>query len=91
MEIVFESLRELYARVEPALETKRMEMIRDGYAYIKKEDVWNYLKEEKWKKGRDLSLAEMVSDILNSDNILIDLHFKKQLKDQTRRLNLDEE
>lgn len=91
MDIEFESLRELYNRIEPALEAKRMEMIRAGYPYIKKEDIWNYLKESKWKNSRDLSLADMVNDILNSDNVIIDDHLKKTLRRTRRSAYFDEE
>lgn len=91
MEIEFTSLRELYARIEPALEAKRMEMIRSGYPYIKKEDIWNYLKEQKWKTSTDLSLAEMVNDILNSDAELIDDHLKNTLRRTRRSAYFDEE
>lgn len=87
----FASLRELYARIEPALEAKRMEMIRSGYSYIKKEDIWNYLKEVKWKSSTDLSLAEMVNDILNSDSEIIDDHLKNTLKRSRRSAYLNEE
>ncbi len=91
MEIEFTSLRELYARIEPALEAKRMEMIRSGYPYVKKEDIWNYLKEQKWKTSTDLSLAEMVNDILNSDAELIDDHLKNTLRRTRRSAYFDEE
>ncbi len=91
MEIEFTSLRELYARIEPALEAKRMEMLRSGYPYIKKEDIWNYLKEQKWKTSTDLSLAEMVNDILNSDAELIDDHLKNTLRRTRRSAYFDEE
>ncbi len=91
MDIEFGSLRELYARIEPALETKRIEMRREGYSYIKCEDIWNYLKEVKWRNSNDLSLAEMVSDILNTDNIIIDQHLKKALSRQIREAYFGEE
>ena len=90
-EITFQSLRELYQRLEPALETKRIEMNRAGYSYIKKEDIWNYLKENKWKKGNNLELADLVSDILNTDPVLIDSALKQELQRQTRQINLDGE
>lgn len=91
MEIEFSSLRELYARIEPALEAKRASMVRSGYRYIKCEDIWNYLKEVKWKSSNDLSLSEMVSDILNTDDVLIDDHLKKSLTRQTREAYFGEE
>ena len=43
----FNSLEELYERIKPALRCKQSEMKRNGYNYIKLEDIWNYLKEVK--------------------------------------------
>ena len=71
MDITFNSTKELYDRIMPALRTKREEMRRHGYSYIKEEDVWNYLKEVKWVKANNLSLAEMVSDVLNTEDAYI--------------------
>ena len=90
MDLEFSSLKELYNRIKPALETKANEMRRSGYAYIKDEDIWNYLKEIKWKKASDLSLHEMINDILNTDNVLIDSYVKNKMKDIERTPILEE-
>lgn len=84
MDIVFNSLEELYQRIKPALLTKKQEMIRNGFKYIKEEDIWNYLKEIKWKKSKDLSLYDMVNDILNSDDMVIDAYLKEKLNSTDR-------
>ena len=68
MELEFNSLQELYNRLKPALRTKQTEMRRNGYEYIKIEDIWNFFQELKWKKANDLNLCDMVSDILNTNN-----------------------
>ena len=47
MDVAFNSLEELYERIKPALTTKRREMHRNGFDYIKDEDIWNFLKEIK--------------------------------------------
>ncbi len=86
MDIEFKSASELYDRLKPALESKVNELKRDGYDYLSAEDVWNYLKEKKWKNSNNLALHEMVSDILNSDNALIDAYFKSKLNTRKRRL-----
>lgn len=80
----FNSLEELYARLKPALHTKKEEMRRAGYEYIKSEDIWNYLKESVWKKANNLSLHQMVSDILNTDSELIDAYLKEKLNMRNR-------
>ena len=91
MEVEFNSLEELYNRLKPALITKKNEMNRSGYQYIKIEDIWNYLKEVKWKKAKDLSLYEMVSDVLNVDDLLIDNYLKQKLNLKNREIYFKEE
>lgn len=91
MDITFQSLTELYERIKPALKTKQREMKREGYSYIKEEDIWNYLKEVKWKNSKNLTLFDMVDDVLNTDSMVIDSHFKKELRTLKRRRNLEED
>lgn len=86
MNIEFGSAQELYERLKPALTSKVGELKRDGYEYLKAEDVWNYLKEKKWKSSKNLALYEMVSDIFNSDNALIDAYFKEKLNTKKRKV-----
>lgn len=81
---------ELYDRVKPALFTKKEEMRRNGFPYIKEEDIWNYLKEKKWVKERGLSLYQMVDDILNSDSMLIDDYLKSKLNLRERKRYFEE-
>lgn len=89
MDIGFRSIEELYRRVKPALTTKMREIHRNGISYIKEEDIWNYLKDKKWRSSKDLSLHQMVSDILNCDDILVDDHFKNTLSKNERFANLN--
>lgn len=91
MDVVFNSLEELYNRLKPALTTKVEEMHRSGLIYIKEEDVWNYLKEVKWKTAIDLNLYQMVSDVLNTENVLIDDYLKQKLNLSNRRIYFEEE
>ena len=90
MDIEFNNVKELYERLTPALNAKASEMHRNGYVYIKPDDIWNYLKEVKWKKSHDLSLYEMVNNILNTDNYEIDMYLKEKLNSRERRLYFDE-
>ena len=86
MDMVFSSLEELYNRLKPALRTKKRELKENGYGYLKIEDIWNYLKENKWKRSNNLSLNDMVSDILNADNEFIDDYFKEKLNSKNRNV-----
>ena len=78
MDLEFSSLKDLYLRVDPALNAKKKEFDRLGLTYIQKEDIWNYLVESKWKVGKDLMLSDIVDDILNTDCSLIDKYFKEK-------------
>lgn len=91
MELEFNSLQELYNRLKPALRTKQAEMRRNGYEYIKIEDIWNFFQELKWKRAKDLNLYDMVSDILNTNNELIDRYFKQKLNSVNRKIYFEEE
>lgn len=84
MDVEFNSLEELYRRIKPALHTKKEEMKRSGYPYIKEEDIWNYLKEIKWVHSKNLSLYQMVSDVLNVEDSLIDRYLREKLSMRNR-------
>lgn len=85
----FSTEKDLYERLKPALRTKKTELKEYGYGYLKIEDIWNYLKEKKWTKSNNLSLNDMVSDILNADNEFIDDFFKEKLSQKNREKYFD--
>jgi ABC-type antimicrobial peptide transport system ATPase subunit len=58
--------------------------------YIKEEDIWNYFVRNEWKKRNNLTIAEMVGDILNLDNDIIKSYALELLKNENRKINLDE-
>ncbi len=89
MDIEFNSLQELFKRIKPALTTRVRELYRLGYDYLKEEDIWNYLKTTNWRDAKDLSLAEMVNDILEVDEFKIDRYMKDKLKVTTRSIYLE--
>lgn len=86
MDLNFESEKDLYKRLMPALKTKKSELRQYGYGYLKIEDIWNYLKEKIWNKSHGLLLNDMVNDILNASNEDIDNYFKEKLKDKNRNI-----
>lgn len=67
----FESLEALYLRLLPALRTKKKEMLREKMWHTSEEYIWKYLCKSKWSGKKDLTLGEMVNDILNTDNFTI--------------------
>jgi len=74
--IRFNSLEELYNKLLPAMDTKVNELKLNGISYIKKDDIWNYLKNNKWRLSKDLTLSKCVDDILNTD----DSEYKKYVR-----------
>ncbi len=64
MDIEFESINDLYNRVLPALRTKKREFQKKGVFILEKE-LFNYLINTKWSKINNLSLNQIVNDILN--------------------------
>ena len=84
--VEFDTLKQLYDRLRPALQTKKEQMHRDGFIYITDEDIWNYLKERKWLNASNLALYQMVSDILNTENERIDDYLKEKLNMKNRNV-----
>ena len=91
MDIEFASVKELYERLTPALRTKELELKRNGINYIKKEDIWNYLKGVKWKDASNLLLHQMVDDILNIDYVLLKNYVEDNMKEYKVEPNLQSE
>ena len=87
MDITFASQEELYQRVKPALSAKKNEMYRLGYTYIKEEDIWNYLKQNKWCKHKNLMLIDIVQDILHVNNNKVDNYVKEIIDKQERKVD----
>ena len=67
----YKSQRELYLNLIPALNVKMKLLRRNNYEDITREDVWNYLRDNKWRYSVDLTLADMVQDIIHTDNLEI--------------------
>ena len=89
MDIQFNDVKELYKRLTPALNTKVEELKRIDLDYIKAEDIWNYLKENKWSSAKNLLLYQMVDDILNLENYIIDDYVKERIRNKVIKPNLD--
>lgn len=71
-EFYFESISDLYNRLKPALRSKTKELKTKHKLIIKEEDIFKYLSENKWNESSDLTLYDMVDDILylNDDKII---------------------
>lgn len=90
MDITFSSLEQLYQRLRPALSARRSELKRNGYVYATEEDIWNYLKEMKWKNAKDLSLYQMTCDIFDIDDQMIENYLKDKMNMRKRKLYFED-
>lgn len=86
----FNSLEELYKRVTPALECKVKDLKRIGINYIHKEDIWNYLKINLWCKKVNLTLGEIVNDIMTISNIELEGYVHELMAKEKRDLIKDD-
>ena len=76
----YKSQRELYLSLIPALNVKLRLLKNSDYKNIDKIYIWNYLKISKWKNSINLTISEMVNDIIHADNKDIDIYLKKYKK-----------
>ena len=67
MDIEFKSAKELYERVVPALRTKKRILSKKGIK-VSEEDIFEFLVKEKWSKAVNLTLSDIVSDIINVED-----------------------
>lgn len=70
-ELGLNNLKDLYNRILPALKTKKDELERLGCDYINELDIWNYLKDKKWKNSYNLLLYQMVDDVINVNSLIL--------------------
>lgn len=63
----YQTLKELYQQLIPAFNVKKRILSITKYKEITFEDIWQYLTLNKWRNSNDLTLAEMVNDIIIFD------------------------
>ncbi len=85
----FKSLEELYRKLLPALRCKCNDLKRNGISYILEEDVWEYLRLSKWCKKCNLTLGEMVNDILWVNNEEFKKYKNEQLLNKVSTIKQD--
>lgn len=74
----YSSMQELYNILIPAFNVKLRQLKNSKYNSIKRQDIWEYLKNNKWMLSVDLSISEMVSDIINVDGYKIKKYIEKR-------------
>ena len=68
MDYEFASVLDLKAHVKPALDSKVKEMQRRNIKYVNQDDIFEYLRNMVWPLKSNLTLYNIVDDILNTDN-----------------------
>lgn len=63
----FTSLQQLYKKLLPAFNVKKRLILNSKYKDITNENIWHYLTETKWRQANNLSLPEMINDIITVD------------------------
>ena len=63
----FTSQFELYKKVLPAFNVKKRLVSNSKYKNITNENIWVYLINNKWKNSINLTLSDIVNDIITVD------------------------
>ena len=64
----YSSQEELYQGLIPAIHVKLKLLKKFKNVDVTENDIWNYLRDSQWKSSVDLTLSDMVDDILHTDN-----------------------
>jgi hypothetical protein len=63
----FTSLKQLYQKLIPAFNVKKRLVKNSKYKHITNENIWEYLANTKWRQANNLSLPDMINDIITVD------------------------
>ena len=74
----FKDLKDLYNTVLPALKAREEELHREKFVMISKDNIWNYLLEEKWIMEDNLDISSIIDDILNVDGYKVSKYINKE-------------
>ena len=67
----FRSQQELYNKLLPVFNVKKRLISYSRYKDITNEDIWLYLTKTKWKQSHNLTISDIVNDIITIDLELI--------------------
>ena len=84
-EFKFNDLEELYQKVLPALTTKVNELKRSDIKYIAEHDIWRYLRKNYWQNSKELTLGEMVNDILSTPNTILEDYMSSIIQNRVNK------
>ena len=63
----YNNLVELYKALLPAFKVKKRLLSISLYKNLTDEDIWKYLAVNKWKDSYELTISDMVNDIIMTD------------------------
>jgi len=63
----YTSQLDLYNKLLPVFKVKKRLIQYSKYKHITNENIWFYLIETKWKKAHNLTISEIVNDIITLD------------------------
>lgn len=63
----YTSQLDLYNKLLPVFNVKKRLINYSKYKHITNENIWLYLIETKWKKAHNLTISEIVNDIITID------------------------
>lgn len=72
--------KELFNDLKGAFKVK-LKMIKEKYDNISMLDIYNYLKLNKWRYDKNLTISEMVNDIIDVDIVKVDTYIKNKKED----------
>ena len=81
----YKTEKELFIALRGAFNVK-LRLLKDDYDYITMVDIWNCLKINKWCKCKNLSISEMVNDIINVEGQYLDKYVKEKLKKEENKI-----
>ena len=63
----FTSQRELYQKLQPVFNVKKRLIQNSEYKDITNQEIWNHLIKTKWKQAYNLTISDIVNDIITLD------------------------
>ena len=63
----FTSQQELYQKLQPVFNVKKRLIKNSEYKDITNQDIWNHLIKTKWKQAYNLTISDIVNDIITLD------------------------
>lgn len=75
----FSSQKELYLKLIPVFNVKDRLIKYSKYKNLTRDNIWNYLIENKWLYSHNLTIQEIVNDIITVELDKINLYKKESL------------